>query len=416
MTIDMSYYRTINGLINATDKKDYLQKQAIKSVNKTNDSTLSTFEILINSNYAEDIIADGINTKGIFDYSKNAQDVKTKTELASYMKELWIEVGSSNVGSVVKHTDKISLIENTYIVVSKQEDMDGYDVCYTQRCNNILQFYSSTSTLHSIPCIISKGSISLDEQKIISTLDSEIAIQISDTSITRQIPMNYVFKIGMRSWKVTNIDDITVNGLLLIKMVYSEVEQVFPSYSLTILNGDSIQVNENDPLTINAQVKIDGIIASTVPNLIFSSSDITKATINSITGVVTILGVGNVVFSCKMENDLNVMDTINVEIVSVPQDNFSVLVSGSVSIIKTYSSTYTCVFRNNGIIVNNIVSEFYILADDGVSATILASVVSQDGINCVVKGLNLGYVRLFARSLDGSIVSDGFRIQVKSLF
>ena len=117
-----------------------------------------------------------------------------------------------------------------------------------------------------------------------------------------------------------------------------------------------------------------------------------------------------------MENDLNVMDTINVEIVSVPQDNFSVLVSGSVSIIKTYSSTYTCVFRNNGIIVNNIVSEFYILADDGVSATILASVVSQDGINCVVKGLNLGYVRLFARSLDGSIVSDGFRIQVKSLF
>jgi len=315
-----------------------------------------------------------------------------------------------NTGSIVEWEN------NKWIIVSNIDNLQAYKTASMIKSNNTLQFYDSSSTLHIIPCIISKGSISLDEQKIISTLDSEIAIQISDTSITRQIPMNYVFKIGMRSWKVTNIDDITVNGLLLIKMVYSEVEQVFPSYSLTILNGDSIQVNENDPLTINAQVKIDGIIASTVPNLIFSSSDITKATINSITGVVTILGVGNVVFSCKMENDLNVMDTINVEIVSVPQDNFSVLVSGSVSIIKTYSSTYTCVFRNNGIIVNNIVSEFYILADDGVSATILASVVSQDGINCVVKGLNLGYVRLFARSLDGSIVSDGFRIQVKSLF
>ena len=315
-----------------------------------------------------------------------------------------------NIGEIVEFDD------SNWICVNNDTTSQISDVGIIEKCNNTLQFYDSSSTLHIIPCIISKGSISLDEQKIISTLDSEIAIQISDTSITRQIPMNYVFKIGMRSWKVTNIDDITVNGLLLIKMVYSEVEQVFPSYSLTILNGDSIQVNENDPLTINAQVKIDGIIASTVPNLIFSSSDITKATINSITGVVTILGVGNVVFSCKMENDLNVMDTINVEIVSVPQDNFSVLVSGSVSIIKTYSSTYTCVFRNNGIIVNNIVSEFYILADDGVSATILASVVSQDGINCVVKGLNLGYVRLFARSLDGSIVSDGFRIQVKSLF
>ena len=46
--------------------------------------------------------------------------------------------------------------------------------------------------------------------KIISTLDSEIAIQISDTDITRQIEMNYVFRIGMRNYSVVNIDDITV--------------------------------------------------------------------------------------------------------------------------------------------------------------------------------------------------------------
>jgi len=413
MTIDMEYYRKINGLFGTTNKKDYLQKQAIKSVNKINDSVLSTFEILINSNYAENIISDGISTKCIFDYSKTSQD--TKTELAFYTKEMWIEVGIVSVGSVMKHTDKVSLIENTYIVVSKQEYIDGYDVCYIQKSNNTLQFYSSTSTLHQIPCIISKGSISLDEQKIISTLDSEIAVQISDTSITRQIEMNYVFKIGMRNYTVVNIDDITVSGLLLIKMVYSEVEQVFPSYSLTILNGDSIQVNENDPLTINTQVKIDGIIVSTLPNLIFSSSDITKATINSSTGVVTILDVGNVVFSCRMANDSTVMDTISVEIVSDVVDNYTLKVDGSISVIKTYTSTYTCVFRNNGIVVSGV-SEFYLTADDGVSATSLASVVSQDGINCVVRGLNLGYVRLFSRSQDGSIVSDGFRIQVKSLF
>ena len=208
------------------------------------------------------------------------------------------------------------------------------DVGIIERCNNnVLKFYDSSSTLHSIPCIISKGSISLDEQKIISTLDSEIAIQISNTSITRQIPMNYVFRIGLRNYSVVNIDDITVNGLLLIKMVYSEVEQVFPVFSVEILNGTSIQVNENDPLTINAQVKIDGIIASPMPSLLFSSSDITKATINFSTGVVTILGVGSVVFSCKMENDLNVMDEISVEIVSVPINNKTVEISGSTSII-----------------------------------------------------------------------------------
>ena len=415
MTIDMDYYRKINELFGTIDKKDYLQKQAIKSINKTNDSVLSTFEILINSNYAENIIADGISTKCIFDYSKTSQD--TKTELAFYTKEMWIEVGITSVGSVVKYTDKVSLIENTYIVVSKQEHIDGYDVCYIQRCNNTLQFYDSSSILHSIPCIISKGSISLDEQKIISTLDSEIAVQISDTDITRQIEMNYIFKLGLRSWQVTNIDDITVNGLLILRMVYSEVEQVIPSYSLTILNGDSIQVNENDPLTINAQVKIDGVIASPTPNLIFSSNDITKATINATTGVVTILDVGNVVFSCKIENDLTVINTINVEIVEVPIENKTVEISGSTSIIKTYTKEYLSVFKNNGL---SIVKEssFWLTGIDNLPTT-LAIITSQNAINntCIVKGNNLGSVKLWCKSVDEEIISqNGMVIQVKSLF
>ena len=291
------------------------------------------------------------------------------------------------------------------------------DVGIIERCNNALQFYDSSSTLHQIPCIISKGSISLDEQKIISTLDSEIAVQISDNSITRQIPMNYVFKIGMRNYSVTDINDITVNGLLLIKMQYSEVEQVFPVYSLTILNGDSIQVNENDPLTINAQVKIDGVIVSPTPNLIFSSNNITKAIINSITGVVTILDVGNVVFSCKMENDLTVMDEINVEIVEVPIENKTVEISGSTSIIKTYSKEYLAIFKNNGLpIVKE--SSFWLTGIDNLPTT-LATITSQNAVNntCIIKGNNLGSVKLWCKSVDEEIVSqDGMVIQIKSLF
>ena len=416
MTIDMDYYRKINGLFGTSSKTDYLQKQATKSVNKAHGHALSTFMVLINSDIAEDIVVDDtINIKCIFDYSKTSKD--TKTELASYIKEMWIEVGIISVGSVVKYTDKVSLIENTYIVVSKQEDSKGYDLCYIQRSNNTLLFYDSSSTLHSIPCIISKGSISLDEQKIISTLDSEVAIQISNTSITRQIPMNYVFKIGLRNYTVTDINDITVNGLLLIKMVYSEVEQIIPSYSLTILNGDLIQVNENDQLTINAQVKIDGIIASPMPNLLFSSSNIAKATINSITGVVTILDVGNVVFSCKMENDLSVMDEINVEIVEVSIENKTVEISGSTSIIKTYTKEYLAVFKNNGL---SIVKEssFWLTGIDNLP-TSLAVITSQNAVNntCEIKGNNLGSIKIWCKSLDEEIVSqDGMIIQVKSLF
>ena len=213
---------------------------------------------------------------------------------------------------------------SNWICVNGDTTSNISDVGIIERCNNTFSFYDSTSKLHTINCIVSKGLISLDEQKVISTLDSEIAVQISDTSITRQIEINDVFKIGIRNYKITDINDITIPGLLLIKMVYSEVSQQIPIFTLEILNGDSIQVNENDPLTINAQVKINGIIASPTPSLLFESSDITKATINSTTGVVTILDVGNVVFSCKLASDLTITDTINVEIVEVPIDNFNI--------------------------------------------------------------------------------------------
>jgi len=414
MTIDMDYYRKINGMFGTVSKIDYLQKQATKSVNKAHSHVLSTFEILVNSDKAEDIVVDNTtNTKCIFDYSKTSKD--TKTELASYTKEMWIEVGIISVGSVVKHTDKVSLIENTYIVVSKQEDSNGYDLCYIQRCNNTLQFYDSSSTLHSIPCIISKGLISLDEQKVISTLDSEIAIQISNTSITRQIPMNYVFKIGLRDYTVTDINDITVNGLLLIKMVYSEVEQVVPSYSLTILNGDSIQADINTPVQLNIQVKDrETVIAS--PLLNFTSSNNLIATVSN-TGLVSFLSVGNVNISCKLDNDNLIQDSIEIEIVEEEQHNYTAEINGSISIIKTYSSTYTCTFKDNGIAITDS-SVFYLTGDDGVSETLLASIISQDSVgnSCVVKGLNLGYVRLFVKNVGESVFSSGFRIQIKSLF
>ena len=314
-----------------------------------------------------------------------------------------------NTGSIVEWEG------SKWIIVSNIDNLQAYKTASMIKCNNTLQFYSSTSTLHSIPCIISKGSISLDEQKIISTLDSEIAVQISNTSITRQIPMNYIFKIGMRNYTVTDINDITVNGLLLIKMVYSEVEQVFPSYSLTILNGDSIQADINTPVQLNIQVK-DRETIITSPLLTFTSSNSLIATVSS-TGLVSFLSVGNVNISCKLNNDNLIQDSIGIEVVEEEQHNYTAEISGNISIIKTYSSTYTCVFKDNGIAIEDS-SVFYLTGDDGVSETLLASIVSQDGIanSCVVKGLNLGYVRLFVKNVGETVFSDGFRIQIKSIF
>ena len=70
-----------------------------------------------------------------------------------------------NTGSIVEWEG------SKWIIVSNIDNLQAYKTASMIKSNNTLQFYDSTSTLHSIPCIISKGSISLDEQKIISTLD-----------------------------------------------------------------------------------------------------------------------------------------------------------------------------------------------------------------------------------------------------
>ena len=340
-------------------------------------------------------------------------ELKLKTSVSNDFRKVIFKDSSVStlIGDIYKFNDSYWICTDGGTIESPTSS------CIIERCNNTLQFYDSSSTLHSIPCIISKGSISLDEQKIISTLDSEIAVQISNTDITRQIPMNYVFKLGLRNYTVNDINDITIPGLLLLKMQYSEVSQPIPTFTLEILNGTSIQVNENDPLTINAQVKIDGIIASPMPNLLFSSSDIAKAIINSSTGVVTIIGIGSVVFSCKMENDLNVMDTINVEIVSVPIENKTVEISGSTSIIKTYTKEYLSIFKNNGLPIIKE-STFWLTGIDNLPTT-LSIITSQNSVSntCVVRGDTLGYVKLWCKSTDNSIVSqDGMVVQIKSLF
>jgi len=319
------------------------------------------------------------------------------------------------IETIVETGSIVEWESNKWIIVSNIDNLQAYKTASMIKSNNTFPFYDSSSTLHTIHCIVSKGLISLDEQKIISTLDSEIAVQISNTSITRQIEINDVYKIGLRNYTIVNIDDITVNGLLLIKMQYSEVEQVIPSYSLTILNGDSIQADINTPVQLNIQVK-DRETIITSPLLIFASSNNLIAIVSS-TGLVSFLSVGNVVISCKLDNDNLIQDSIGIEIVEEEQNNYTVEISGSTSIIKTYTKEYLAVFKNNGLPIIKE-SSFWLTGIDNLPTT-LATITSQNSVSntCIIKGDTLGYVKIWCKSVDEEIVSqDGMVIQIKSLF
>jgi len=259
-----------------------------------------------------------------------------------------------------------------WICVNNDTTSNISDVGIIERCNNTFPFYDSSSTLHTIPCIVSKGLISLDEQKIISTLDSEIAVQISNTSITRQIEINDVFKIGLRNYTVNDINDITIPGLLLLKMVYSEVSQETHTFVLTILNGSNLSIQEDNTLQLNVNVTDNGVLLVN-PTITYLSSNNLICTVSS-SGLVTSVGIG----SCTINASANgVSEDIAVIVDASITDDYSVAITGSESIKINKTSTYTATVYNNGVIVSGIDCIWSLVGS-------YASINSQDGDNCVI--------------------------------
>lgn len=346
--------------------------------------------------------------------SNNYKEIHVVETQYSFVKNILTKPGDELFAGDVLEFD-----DNKWLCTEVNKTLRVYDVGKVYLCNNTLKLYKN-HILYEIPCVIDSNvrlySMGYEDNKYFSVPDSSIIVRIPNNSITQDIARDQIYNFSGDNYKIVDTNKVIENGLIVLKMEYSPKEQQLPNYSLIILNGDNIQISQSQQLTINVEVR-DGDNIIPAPPLLYHSSDETIATIDE-NGIVTILDVGVVEFTVSLVSDENISDSIQVEIIADETDNFTVEINGNSTITKNYTSNYSCVFKNNGNIIP-MQSEFYLTSDDGMSTTNLAEIVLQDGENntCVIKGLNLGYVKLFVKNLDGSIVSENpLRIQIKSLF
>lgn len=274
--------------------------------------------------------------------------------------------------------------------------------------------------LYQVPCVVESSvrlyQLGVEENKYLSEPSTNIVVRVPNNSATQLIKRNDIYKIGMQNYKVVDINDIIESGLLILKMEFALDEQKNDShiYNITILNGN-LQISQSQSLILNVAVYEDGEILTSPPPYSFTSSDETIATINN--DVVTFLSIGNVDITVTLNNNNEIQDTISIEIISDPINNKTVQIFGSTNITKNYTENYSCIFKNNGFeVVEN--SIFYLTADDNLSETSLAQIITQDKASntCTIKGLGLGYIRLFVKNEDNNIVSDSYRIKIENLF
>ena len=345
----------------------------------------------------------------------------------------------------------------TYLIIDIDEDQKIQTKGTIQLCNNTLKFYSPiTSTLYSIPCIITnKLTLSEDENKYLTTVDNQFYLIVSSSATTLQIKPDDVFKLGVYNYKISTVcDDISVPGLLVFKVVFSEIEQSLPTYTIEILNGTLLRADVNTPLQLNIRVNvtIDGIttIASPNPLLIFNSSndnictvdsdglctfyqasepswdldaiiddemildldktyeltDDCKFLLNDLFGVDAIPGV---IVSVKLASDESVIGYVNIDVYETEQDNYTYSLS-SIStpdneIKLNQSKTYTSWKYNN----NVVMVQGFTFSVSGDSSSYLLTVV--DGNTCTIKCLKSGYTVV----LSATDVSDVTKVTTKSI-
>ncbi len=318
-----------------------------------------------------------------------------------------------NVGDVVVYDDLI------YLVITIDKDNSVQTKGQIELCNNTLSILKD-NILHHVPCIIESNvrfqDLRVQETRFIVTPDDKITARIPNNEITKDISRNLIFKLSdYDNYKIISVNRVIEPGLIILKMEFVAEEAIEHNFVVEILNGDSIEIQENTNLQLNVEVKDNGNIMSPTPVVVYTSNDENICTVDD-SGLVSAIAVGNCVITASSNG---VSDSIGIGVIENVQHNITVeITSGNSSIVVNKSSAYACTFRDNGIDVPGT-SVFYLTADDGVSSTDLATISNQDSVenSCIVTaGNSVGYVKLFASNESGSIVSQPFRIQIKNLF
>lgn len=306
--------------------------------------------------------------------------------------------------------DIIVFDNSNWICTESDTTSEIYDVGIISRCNNTLLFYDENSILYEIPCIIGgKIQLKTDQTQYITTVSNELYLTVPDTLITQQIKVNDVYKLGRYSYQIMSLpDDISIPNLLMFKLQYSEVEQVIPTfnYGITILNGDTVSISQNDTLTLDIVCTDNGLPVLS-PILSYQSSNPLVAIV--INGIVTCLSEGTAIITVTFNN---ISDSLNLTVQSAAiVDNYTLSITGANSIKTGQSSNYNATVYNNGIQVAGVNCIWNLIGT-------YASITSQDYTSCAVKAGSTSNqsVTLRASKSDDASISVDKIINITSLF
>jgi hypothetical protein len=166
-----------------------------------------------------DVTVDGTDTKLIITDKYNNPN--------GDLKKITGDIGIFNIGSVVVYQNK------NWIVIQSTQDNPIYQSGIIQKSNNTLKFYSTSTLstdenpiLYEVPCIVSnKITLGINETTHISLPDKTVMVTVPNNSETLQIYEGQRFVLGRNTYKCDGIDEITISGLLNLRMSQTQKDE-----------------------------------------------------------------------------------------------------------------------------------------------------------------------------------------------
>jgi len=304
MTIDINY---INKLIKFNNSnQDYIHQLA-DSLSNQRSNAISSFQILINSSQAKDIVLNNLPYKAMI-------DVRILKE--SIIKTMKMNQGIMKYGDYFQYHNNSTNVDEIYLVKSKVEPtLEDYDSAFVINCNSSLKYKAivdNVATLIEIPCIAGNGIVNLSDDKYFDLINNTISINIGYSLVDK---VKYIkdtgvvtrFILGSKAYKVKGVDNITnvfddgvtKSGMITIKLESNEImaeDDLINNVAYNIL--DNIVV----PPPVTIPVSTYQIVTSTTPasdyNYIINGSLRTQKVYNT---DLTPITDGSIVFTFSLE-------------------------------------------------------------------------------------------------------------------
>ena len=268
----------------------------------------------------------------------------------------------------------------------------------------------------------------------ISVASGNIYVTVQSNSDTRTIAIDQRFYLTNQPFKVTGIDKsqeglIKLNCALdLISTQYDDVEnnivdrwryETGHTYTLTLSNGDAVNVLLNDIIQLNLSVTDNGI-AVTNPIVTFTSSDSNIVSVDNI-GKIMGVALGQAIVTAKLTYHDTILDSITITTVETLTHSYTINITGSTTIKLGQSQSYVAHIYDNGSEVFDKSVVWSVRNQDGTISPAYATITTSTGNSVTIKANSSStyvnkYIILKATLSDDETVFKEFIVQLKSLF